>query len=156
VPRDALNLFAQAMTKASLGGSRRVSVSNINIAASESVNTKLRDLESDASGSSEELNAVLERIRDFCVKREKKNALLVEIRPEEPIYQLILKLVDLRLLHVINEGISVREAGRKYLALILDYGFYIGVRAAKSVDLFNRQTGKVAYKDLRKLPVFTE
>jgi hypothetical protein len=55
---------------------------------------------------------------------------------------------------VINEGISVGEAGRKYLALILDYGFYIGVRAAKSVDLFNKQTKRVAYKDLRRLPVF--
>jgi hypothetical protein len=48
----------------------------------------------------------------------------------------------------------VGEAGRKYLALILDYGFYIGVRAAKSVDLFNKQTKRVAYKDLRRLPVF--
>lgn len=59
----------------------------------------------------------------------------------------------MRLLHVISEGITVGDAGRKYLALILDYGFYTGVRAAQSVDLFNKQTGKVAYKDLRKLPV---
>jgi hypothetical protein len=62
-------------------------------------------------------------------------------------------LVDLRLIHVISEGITVGEAGRKYLALILDYGFYTGIRAAQSVDLFNKQTDKVVYKDLRKLPV---
>lgn len=30
---------------------------------------------------------------------------------------------------------------------------YTGIRAAQSVDLFNRQTQKVAYKDIRKLPV---
>jgi hypothetical protein len=64
------------------------------------------------------------------------------------------KLIDLRLLHVINEGITIGEAGRKYLGLVLDYGFYTGIRAARSVDLFNRQTQRVAYKDLRKLPVF--
>ena len=81
--------------------------------------------------------------------------MLVEIRTDNPTHQKVLKLVDLRLLHVISEGISVGEAGRKHLALILDYGFYIGMRAARSVDLFNRQTRKVAYRDLRKLPVFT-
>jgi hypothetical protein len=32
----------------------------------------------------------------------------------------------LRLVHVISEGITVGEAGRKFLALILDYGFYTG------------------------------
>lgn len=155
VPRDALNLFSQAITKAALGGSKHVSVTNVNVAASEAVNTKLRDLQADAFGASDELQQLLEEIRDFCVKQEKKNALLVEIRTDNPTHQKVLKLVDLRLLHVISEGISVGEAGRKYLALILDYGFYIGMRAARSVDLFNRQTRKVAYRDLRKLPVFT-
>jgi hypothetical protein len=155
VPRDALNLFAQAMTKSSLSGGKHVSVSSVNMAASEAVNTKLRELETDAHGASEELHQTLDRIRDFCIKEKKTNALLVEIRTDDRGYQLILKLVDLRLLHVINEGLSVGEAARKYLGLILDYGFYIGIRAARSVDLFNKQTRKVAYKDLRKLPIFS-
>jgi hypothetical protein len=93
-------------------------------------------------------------VKDFCIKKERKNAFLVEIQNDDPFYQEILKLVDLRLVHVISEGITVGEAGRKYVALILDYGFYTGIRAAQSVDLFNRQTKRVAYKDLRKLPVF--
>jgi hypothetical protein len=156
VPRDALSIFGQAMTKASLTGGKRVSVSSINVAASETVNVKLRELDTDASGEAAPLHTMLEQLREFCIKRERKNAFLIEIRNDDPIYQRILKLVDLRLLHVINEGISVGEAGRKYLALILDYGFYIGVRAARSVDLFNKQTKKVAYKDLRRLPVFTD
>lgn len=156
VPRDALSIFGQAMTKASLAGSKHVSVSTVNLAASETLTVKLKELETDASGEAEPLHALLERIREFCVKQQRKNAFLVEIRNDDLIYQRVLKLVDLRLLHVINEGISVGEAGRKYLALILDYGFYIGVRAAKSVDLFNKQTRRVAYKDLRRLPVFVE
>jgi hypothetical protein len=154
VPRDALSIFGQAMTKASLTGGQRVSVSSINLAASETVNVKLKELDTDASGEAASLHALLERLRDFCVKQQRKNAFLIEIRNDDSVFQRVLKLVDLRLLHVINEGISVGEAGRKYLALILDYGFYIGVRAARSVDLFNKQTRKVTYKDLRRLPVF--
>jgi Cdc6-like AAA superfamily ATPase len=154
VPRDALNLFSQAMTKATLASRPNVSVSNVNVAASEAINTKLRELEADVSGDPHPLHALLEEIREFCVKRKRRNAFLVEIRSDGPTYEGVRKLVDLRLLHVINEGITIGEAGRKYLGLILDYGFYIGIRAARSVDLFNRQTGRVAYKDLRKLPVF--
>lgn len=156
VPRDALNMFAQAMTKGSIANRTRVSVTDINLAASEMVSQKMRDLGTDVPGSQEEgtLSSVLESVKDFCVKQQRKNAFLVEIRKDSPVYGPILKLVDLRLVHVISEGITVGEAGRKYLALILDYGFYTGIRAAQSVDLFNKQTQRVTYKELRRLPIF--
>ncbi len=154
VPRDALNLFSQAITKATLANRKRVSVSNVNVAASETINAKLRELEADASGRAHPLQALIESIRDFCVKQHRGNAFLVEIKTEDPTYESVRTLVDLRLLHVINEGITIGDVGRKYLGLILDYGFYTGIRAARSVDLFNRQTDRVAYKDLRRLPVF--
>jgi len=155
VPRDALNIFAQAMTKGATEGRGRVSVTNVNVAASEMVSQKMRDLDVDVpEGPLEgDLTTALELIKDFCIKKKRKNAFLIEILNEDS-FDKILKLVDLRLLHVISEGITVGEAGRKYLALILDYGFYTGIRAAQSVDLFNKQTGRIAYKDLRKLPVF--
>lgn len=154
VPRDALNLFAQAITKGTLQGRKHVSVSNVNIAASEAINSKLRDLDTDASEEAKKLQKLLDDIRDFCVKKQRRNAFLVEIKGDDPIYNKTRKLVDLRLLHVINEGITIGEAGRKYIGLVLDYGFYTGIRAARSVDLFNWQTQRVAYKELRKLPVF--
>jgi hypothetical protein len=116
----------------------------------------LRELESDVSGDVHQLQKLLEVIKDFCVKKQRKNAFLIEIKSDDQTYEKVRALVDLRLLHVINEGITIGEAGRKYLGLILDYGFYTGIRAARSVDLFNRQTGRVAYKDLRKLPVFEQ
>jgi hypothetical protein len=156
VPRDAINIFAQAMTKGSLLGQRRVSVTNINVAGSELTSQKLRDLNIDTAGlTSTHLQETLEAIKDFCIKQKHRNAFLVEIRTKSELYQQVSELVDLRLLHVINEGITVAEAGRKYLALILDYGFYTGIRAAQSVELFNKQTRKLLYKDLRKLPVFS-
>jgi hypothetical protein len=155
VPRDALNMFAQAITKAMTGGRKLVSVTDVNMAASEMVSQKVRDVESDVVDKTVETNleSVLETVKEFCIKTKRTNAFLTEIRSDNKLYRPIVELVDMRLIHVISEGITVGDAGRKYLALILDYGFYTGVRAAQSVDLFNKQTGKVVYKDLRKLPV---
>lgn len=157
VPRDALNIFAQAMTKGATEGRHLVSVTNVNVAASEMVSQKMRDLDIDVPDGPMEgdLTSTLKAVKDFCIKKKRKNAFLIEIENDDSFYKNVLKLVDLRLLHVISEGITVGDAGRKYLALILDYGFYTGIRAAQSVELFNKQTGRVAYKDLRRLPVFT-
>lgn len=154
VPRDALYLFAQAITKAAVEGRKRVSVSNVNLAASETLSVKLKDLQTDASNRSNELNGLLDEIKIFCITEEKSNAFLVEISSGNRVFDNILRLCQLRLLHVISEGITPQEAGKKYLGLILDYGFYTGIRAARSVDLFNQQSSKVAYKELRALPVF--
>lgn len=154
VPRDALNVFSQATTKATIEGNRGVTVTNVNAAASEMADVKLRDLELDASGTFEPPVDLLNEIKDFCVKQHHKNAFLVERKNDDVVFENILKLVDLRLLHIINEGITVREAGQRFVALILDYGFYIGLRAAKNINLFSRSEGGTKYKDLRTLPVF--
>lgn len=155
VPRDALNLFSQAITKAAVDGRHRVSVSNVNVAASKTLSIKLRDLETDASEGSEELRTLVSTIENFCITQKHTNAFLLEIGANPVLFRNVMRLVDLRLLHVISEGITVGKAGRKYMAVILDYGFYTGIRAAQSVDLFNKQSDRIAYKDLRKLPVFT-
>ena len=154
VPRDALAIFTRAMTKATLTNRKHVSVTNVNQASSEMVNDKLRELNDDIHPDDSELNQLLNNIRDFCIKKNKTNALLVEIVNENTIYQGINRLVDHRLLHVISEGITVRDAGRKYLALVLDYGLYVGSRTARNVELFNKQTQRVDYKELRRLPIY--
>ena len=106
VPRDALSLFSQAITKASRDSRQHVSVSNVNVAASEAINTKLRELEADVSGDTHQpLEGLLESIKEFCVKKRRRNAFLVEIRSDTETYEQVRKLVDLRLLHVINEGL---------------------------------------------------
>ena len=142
------------MTKASLAGRVRVSVSNVNQAASETLSIKQRDLESDLARDAGTLSGLMEQIREFCVTEHRRNAFLVEIGYEDGLFENVRSLVDLRLLHVINEGVSVGKAGQKYLALILDYGYYTGIRAARSVDLFNKQSERATYKQLRTLPVF--
>lgn len=154
VPRDAINLFAQSMLKASAAEKKRVTVSNVNMSASENLSFKLRELQQDASESATRLSVLLERIRNFCVVEHRENTLLVEIKSGDDGFKDVMSLVQLRLLHVISEGITPKEAGTKYMALILDYGLYTGVRAAASVELFNKDTSAVSYKQLRKIKIF--
>lgn len=154
VPRDSINLFAQSMLKASASRKRRVTVSNVNMAASENLSIKLKDLQTDATSTAAALNEQLEVIRKFCVIEIRSNAFLVEIDQANETFQKLMQLVQLRLLHVISEGITPKEAGTKFMALMLDYGLYTGVRAAASVELFNKDTTSVSAKDLRKLRIF--
>lgn len=154
VPRDALNILSLALSKASIKNQKRITVTNINTAASELINDKLKDIVYNSSEEIQDVKLVLEDIKDFCLKQNKKNAFLAEILNENTVYQIIRKLIDMRFLHIVNEGITPGEAGRKYLALILDYGFYIGIRAAKSIDLYNKKTDVPNYRVLRKLPIY--
>ena len=152
VPRDALNLFVQAMTKAAAGGQKRVSITSINAAASDMAEQKMRDMQQDLRDDSE-VQMVLVRIKDFCISKKRKNAFLLEIKNEDPFFRNIQALIALRLVHVIHEGITPHEAGRRYQALLLDYGFYVGIRAAKSVDLFQKEPKTPSARDLRRLPI---
>jgi hypothetical protein len=154
VPRDALSLFALAIAKASAKSEKRVSVTSINAAASETIESKLRDMEQDASAGVAKINLLLESVKDFCINKQRKNAFLVEIINNEATYRGIQQLAALRLVHVLHEGITPHEAGRRYIALMLDYGFYVGIRAARSVDLFQKEPTALSAKQLRTLPIF--
>lgn len=156
VPRDAINMFAQGIVRAVNRGEKAVSVTSINISASEAANDKMRFVDLDSSGSFKDARATLELVKDFCIKQQKKNAFLVEIQNDDPTFEAIRKLIDLRLLHVLNPGITPDEAGVRWMVLLLDYGFYTGMRAAKNIDLFQDIGEKetLSVRELRKLPRF--
>jgi hypothetical protein len=149
-----LSLFAQAIAKGTLQGQKAVSIMSVNAAASEMAGQKLNDIPQDRSGGGGEVQKVLERVKDFCIQKERKNAFLLEIANGNATYRAIQELIALRLVHVLHEGITPHQAGRRYQALLLDYGFYVGIRAAKSVDLFHREFRTPAVHELRKLPIF--
>lgn len=113
-------------------------------------------MEQDASEQADELKGVLEIIKAFCIKEKRQNAFLIEIDNTSELFKRATSLVQLRFLHVISEGTTPHEAGRKYLALILDYGLYIGIRAAQSVELFNRSFEDSSAAALRKLSILRE
>ncbi|WP_017324658.1 ATP-binding protein [Synechococcus sp. PCC 7336] len=154
VPRDALYLFARAISESSVKGNKKVSVTSVNVAASEMTEEKLRDIKIDASGKYEEVNQLLESIRNFCVTEKRKNVFLVEIQNESPAFHKIEELIALRLLHILSSGFTPKEVGRRYMALMLDYGFYVGLRTAKSIDLFAKEPKPLQAQELRKFPRF--
>jgi hypothetical protein len=154
VPRDALSILQQAMAAAAADGRSVVGVTNVNIAASGYVEDKNRYLGMDTSQGQERVRALLDEIRDFCIKKKKVNAFLVRLDTGEGAFKDILRLIDLRFLHVLNRGITPGEAGEKYIALLLDYGFYTGMRRAKTMDVLQAKPGKLTYRTLRKLPTF--
>lgn len=155
VPRDALSLFSLAISKGIAKGEKRVSVTSINAAASESADAKLKDIDQDATGQKVQITETLERVTDFCVQNQRTNAFLLEIRNSHPVYQAIQRLIALRFVHVLHEGITPHRAGTRFVALMLDYGFYVGIRAARSVELFQKEPSTILAKDLRRLPVLT-
>lgn len=154
VPRDALHLFSQAITRASSQDQKKVSITSINVAASEVAEQKLRDIEHDHSPRTASTRTILDQLKEFCIKDKRQNAFLLEIKNDDAGFSSVQDLIALRLVHVLHEGITPHEAGKRYQALMLDYGFYVGIRAARSVDLFQKKPERPAAKDLRKLPVF--
>ncbi len=127
---------------------------SVNMAASDNLDEKMRFVATDSSGGSQDLNQLLTNIRQFCTKEKRTNAFLVKIENDNSEYRKILKLVDLRLLHVLNQGITPGEAAEKYIALVLDYGFYVSMRSARSMNLFQKGLETPTYRQLRKLPPF--
>jgi len=154
VPRDALNIFAQAIARAAVKDQKKVSITSVNAAVSEMAEEKVKDIKEDAAGRYDEVRSVLDDIQQFCVNKQRKNAFLVEIQPNNSKFNCIKELIALRLLHILHEGITPGEAGRRFMALMLDYGFYVGIRAARSVDLFQKEPQPLLAKELRKLPIF--
>lgn len=156
VPRDALSLFSQAITKALIKGQKAVTITALNAAASEAVEEKLKDIGRDAVDvDADEIRGALENLRDFCVRKRKTNAFLVKIDSRNKDYRLVQRLVALRFVHILHEGITPHKVAERYVALMLDFGFYIGIRAARGITLFPESPRMLAARELRKLPVYS-
>ncbi|RMR54693.1 hypothetical protein ALP83_02907 [Pseudomonas syringae pv. actinidiae] len=154
VPRDALSLFSQAIVKSTVKKQKSVSITSINSAASESIEDKFRDLEMGVNYDRNEIASLLEKVKEFCLIERKITAFLVRIDNASHGYALIQKLAALRFAHVLHEGITPEAAGKRYIALMLDFGFYVGIRTARSLKMFMEQPEVLLAKDLRKLPIF--
>ncbi|MCZ8312989.1 MAG: ATP-binding protein [Magnetospirillum sp.] len=154
VPRDAMSLFSKAISKASAKSQRRVSLTSVNIAASDMAEEKLKEIDVDSGGTTLELRGMLEEVIEFCVKRNRKNAFLMRSDYGNLRFNLVQKLVALRVVHILNEGVTPGRAGERFIALMLDYGFYFGLRAARSVELIPAKPVELSAKELRFLPRF--
>jgi hypothetical protein len=154
VPRDAISLFLQSLARSIAKDQKLLSVTSLNAAASSAIEEKLKDVDKDVEkGEGTGVASSLERVKRFCLSEHKKNAFLVRIANGTVGYENIQRLVALRFVHVLHEGITPHKAGERYVALMLDFGFYIGIRAAKSIELFPDKPRPLAAKELRRLPI---
>ena len=151
VPRDALYIFNNAMTKAIAAGRKKVAVTDINMAAADSLTEKERYISDDVAEDADVVRRTIEDIKEFCLKEIRSNAFLVHIDASSPKYQILKKVSDLRFVHVLHPGITPEKAGEKYEALLLDYAFYTGFRKAPSVREFKSRPEQPLAKELRKL-----
>lgn len=153
VPRDALSLFSKSISRSLLKGQKSVSITSLNAAASDAIEEKLKDVQQDIFSESENsISEHLDKVKEFCTK-QKKNAFLVKISNRNASYFNVQKLVALRFVHVLHEGITPHKAGERYVALMLDYGFYVGIRTARSMTLIPDKPRQLIVKELRTLPI---
>lgn len=151
VPRDALYIFSNAITKAIAGKRKRVGLVDVNMSAADSLTEKERHVSEDVGEDAPRVLAAVSDIKAFCLKVIRSNAFLVHLDPGNRLYQVIKKASDLRFIHVLHPGITPEQAGEKYEAFMLDYAFYTGFRKAPSVRELKPTPEATSAKELRKL-----
>jgi len=144
VPRDYLNLFASSIVAArGRNKAREIGREDVARAASESSQSKKRDLEQDVSSDiSGALLIALERLSN-TVKSEGYAYFRVDMADKDrPGYELLAQLVDMRFTHLIQATLSdQRKAGKKYEAYMLALSEFADVRLRRSLEILDLESG---------------
>jgi hypothetical protein len=144
VPRDFLILSATAIQVARQRNARAVGVQDVNEAAGRAAQTKLQELEDDAASSlglAAARVAALNTLREFLLEQKQVTFFRVDFRDKEahPVeYELLQSLMDLRLIHLINPGISdERRAGQRSEVYMLDLSQFSGSRFRRNLKVLD-------------------
>jgi len=153
VARDFLALFGAALGYAREFGHKTIWVQDVNLAVSELGQSKLSEWKKEISAEDlQEVRTALGELQRVCLDDFCGNAFLVPYLPDEKGYQTLQKLLDLRLIHLLNSNIILEKGGRRHEAYLLDHLFYTGARRRKIQELqFDGSRPKLA--ELRRLPV---
>jgi hypothetical protein len=145
VPRDFLTLCVAALQIArQRTNARTVGVQDVNHAAGAAAQTKVQELEDDAAaarGRSQDLVSALHGVRVFLLDQKQITFLCVDFldkerHPRE--YALMQGLMDLRMLHLINSGLSdAHQAGRRSEVYLLDLSQYSGARLKRNLRVLD-------------------
>lgn len=157
VPRDFLTLCAAALQIArQRSNARTVGVQDVNHAAGAAAQTKLQELEDDAAaarGRSQDLVSALNTVRTFLLDERQITFLSVDFldkenHPQE--YGLMQGLMDLRMLHLINSGLSdAHHAGRRSEVYLLDLSQYSGARLKRNLRVLDFVKDHLILKETR-------
>ncbi|WP_152645245.1 hypothetical protein [Kitasatospora griseola] len=136
VARDFLSILRRSIAVAHDQAAAKVGVEAVNQATGEHESSKRDEFNRDVLDGTAELEQELDRIKEFCLQRQKKNCFLVEKDLGSVAHERIKELVDLRLIHAVNSRVTVRHRpGRIYEAYMLDISQYAGERKRRNVEI---------------------
>jgi hypothetical protein len=134
VPRDYLNIFVGGLERARrLKGRVRVTPTDLRQSAlALSHDTKFRDLRTDAGADVPALETLFVDLVRFCLSEKRKTAFLIakdDIAAHPDVHDLILQLMDFKLIHLIDESTSA-ASGRpgRFEAYTLDFSLFMEPR----------------------------
>jgi len=153
VARDFLSLFERSVAFAKQHRRNRVGVQEVNLAVGEFGQEKIRELEQDVGDGGAALQETLDRLQTAVLDEHKRNSFLIQKDIKHEGYKALQKLVDLRLVHLIQPSITPDHAGVRYEAYLLDYSFYTGVRRRHGLsELKIGGNEPPKWAELRRLP----
>ena len=149
VARDFLAIFRRSLDVARErgGGPRgdRVSATDVNQAAGEYESSKRDELKRDTLEERQDVEKAFDAVKTFCLDNVDANCFLLEKDRTDSSARLIEELVDLRLLHLVQSRVTVRDRpGKLFVAYMLDLGQYAGERKRRGIEMveFWRHEGK--------------
>lgn len=144
VTRDFLGIFRRSIDEARERVTRvpehmrgpKIGAEDVNVASGNYGDTKKEEFQRDTLEDRARLEAVFEKIRVFCLERNKANVFLIDQDAHDPEHDLIQELIDLRLVHHVKSRVTVgSKPGQVYRALLLDISQYTGERRKKGIEM---------------------
>lgn len=159
VPRDFLSLFVNLANMAVSSG-KPIGKMQVNDAAIANLSGKMDSMKQDSGDEDAILDDCLKRIKRFVYNEKRTNAFLIakdDLEQNDQAKQAIRELVDLRLIHLVDQNTSHAPSdGRRYEAYLLDIGLYDNARPRNFDQVEPGQRDEKARKDeLRASPVFS-
>lgn len=157
VPRDYITLAVGAISRAQRRPNARFAgVQDVNQAAGDAAGSKLQELEEDMAanrGVAERTLKTLAIVRNFCLDETSFTYFLVSLREKEKMprsYNLLADLMDVRLLHLVDSGISdPHEAGSRFEAYMLDLSQFSGSRLKQRITVLDFEDGHFISRETR-------
>lgn len=149
VPRDYLVLASAALARAqSRENARFVGVQEVNQVAGDAAAAKIQELEEDMAanvGAAQDTLGTLTLVRQFCLDETSCTYFLVDYRDREVHpggYNRLTDLMDVRLLHMVNSGVSdAHAAGQRSEAFMLDLSQFTGARFKQRLRVLDFTSG---------------
>jgi hypothetical protein len=151
VPRDFLVLSAASITRArTRQNAKLVGVQDVNRAAGDAAQVKIRELEDDFASDAESTGSTLaglDVVRAFCLDQKRWTYFRIDFKDKERAkdeYDIISNLLDARLVHLISAGVSeTHRAGERSEVFMLDLSQFSGQRLRKHIRVLDFESGHI-------------